>query len=149
MVSTLQHIIWGIILFRCIELFSGSKFSYITLAFFIILTLIPDSDFGIFLFHKNSVDHRTYFHNLFSTVLIGFMGSVFMPLFLSFMAVFLHLLLDLFDGRGIPMFFPFSKKRQIIYKVGQEYEFPIKLVYEGNPYLTSFSIIALIFVSVI
>jgi hypothetical protein len=66
MVSTLQHSLWGAIIYLALKLFNvGSFQSYDYLIIFVLLTQIPDFDLLIYLFKRNDVDHRTYFHNIF------------------------------------------------------------------------------------
>lgn len=143
MVSTVMHLVWSLALSRLMGIKNVLRFLF--------LGIFLDFDF-LFYSAGLSTDHRIYFHNIFfisvTLMLIFFTASKaqkYHELFKSASAAFsLHMLLDFFDGFGVPLFYPLSSERILIYPVGQPYEFPLKLFWEGNIYFTiaSFAILA-------
>jgi len=131
MVSTLMHLVWGYVI--------GSVVGVEDLASFILLCIVLDLDFSMGIITRDLDSHRYYLHNIFSAgITILLLASIF-PISQVLAAVFSHLLLDLFDGDGIPLLFPITRKRYLVKRITYKREFPIKLVWEGNPYFTFFS----------
>lgn len=142
MVSTLMHLVWSA---------SAARFAGIrNLERFLFFGTLLDLDFILNLFFMRPIDHRDYFHNVF------FIFAILFAIWLmekkkknaellksASLAFFLHILLDLFDGTGVPIFFPLSSERILIYPIGAAYNFPLKLFWEGNIYFTSFSVLIL------
>lgn len=147
MVSTLMHFIWGYIGY---SLAGYDPQNYILLVVFLFLTQFLDIDFILKPIFKLKEHHRYYFHNIFSImfflILFTFAIKYFFALsylysfIFVFLAFFLHITLDLFDEVGVPLLYPFKKKRYLIYKLSYALPFPIKLVYGGNTWFLVISI---------
>ena len=139
MVSVLNHVLWGIIVYKV--------FSFEGLLLFLFFTILPDFDYLIYRILKNYF-HRVYFHNIF---VISVLSAVVYFLFGNVdyvVALFLHILLDLFDGEGVPMLFPFTEKRFLIYPVGAALPLPAKIFWEGNIYFSLLTFI-LVFLTIL
>ena len=130
MVSTLLHFVWGIIFARTLNL---------NMLFFLFFTQILDVDFFIGYFKNDTKNHRKYFHNIFFITLLTLAGSLFFPFEIVIIALLVHILLDLIDEVGVPLFYPFSDKIFLIHKFAFNLPFPQKLIFDGNMYLSFFS----------
>ncbi len=135
MVSTLMHLVWSTTLSRVLKVRNVIQFLF--------FGIMLDFDFILDFLWERPIDHRDYFHNIFfivfllSTLWIWNQKKKDNELMKSVsLALSLHILLDFFDGFGVPLFFPLSSERILLYPVGQAYEFPLKLFWEGNIYFT-------------
>ena len=139
MVSTLMHLVWSATFSKILRIKNVARFLF--------FGIILDFDFILDFFWKRPIDHRDYFHNIFFII---FLLSI---LWLwnrkkkdnelmksATLALSLHTFLDFFDGAGVPLLFPLSTERILLYPLGQNYVFPLKLVWEGNIYFTIVSI---------
>src|SRR3989344_5736218 len=99
MVSTLMHIIYGIMVALIF------KFN---LPLFLIFTNLPDLD-GIVDVLRNKLDyHKYFFHNIFFFLTILIIGSIFFSFKLIFIALLLHFFLDIIDTKK-GLFYPLYK----------------------------------------
>lgn len=131
MVSTLTHVLYGIIVALIFKL---------NLPLFLIFTNLPDLDGIIDIFTNKLKYHKFMLHNIFAFFLILMIGSIFFNFKLIFIALTLHFVLDTFDSYNV-LFFPFSKKKIGFFMITKKYPMWLYIFYDGNIY---FSIISLI-----
>jgi hypothetical protein len=148
MVSVLAHLLLGSSLYFIIYFRKPSLISYL---FCLFVSILPDFDYIIYLFHPigdSGLYHRVYFHNIFAFAFFAFL--IFLiniknkqkyPILGSFIIFYgFHIILDLFDN-GVPLLFPFSSRFFLIAQIGTYVDLPWKLVYEGNIYFSFFAIL--------
>ncbi len=139
MVSTLMHLVWSLTFSKITRIKNVSRFLF--------FGILLDFDFILDFFWMRPADHRDYFHNIFFILL------VFFALWLwnrekndneliksAAFAFSIHIFLDFFDGRGVPLLFPLSSERILLYPLTEAIVFPLKLVWEGNIYFTIISL---------
>lgn len=131
-----MHIIYGTMVALTLKL---------NLPLFLIFTNLPDLDGITDIFTKKLDYHRYALHNIFSFFLMLIIGSFFFSFKLIFFALTLHYFLDLINTYGIALFYPFSRKRYRILKIGKYHGNLLKHVfYEGSPFFTIISLIIFI-----
>jgi len=143
MVTTFMHLVWSTTL--------GQVMNIKNLVRFLFLGIVLDFDIIPNLFWPRPIDHRDYFHTVFfiSVILLAIWlykrSDKNDELLKSASAAFsLHILLDLFDGNGVPLVFPLSAERLLVYSIGEAYAFPLKLYWEGNIYFAAVSVALLL-----
>lgn len=125
MVATLTHFIYGALGWKIFDF-------NISIWMALLLSQAPDFDFVIGIFTKDFRLHRRYFHNVFAlSILIGITGY-FVGFWPALFFIGLHILLDLIDSEGVPLFWPFSKKNYLIYEVGHVRKLPVKIFWDGT-----------------
>ncbi len=125
MVATLTHFIYGALGW---EIFDFNISIWIAL----LLSQVPDFDFIIGAFAKDYDGHRKYFHNVFVLSMLITIIGYFVGFWPAFFFIGLHIFLDLLDSDGVPLFYPFSKKKYLIYEVGHQRKLPEKIFWDGT-----------------
>jgi membrane-bound metal-dependent hydrolase YbcI (DUF457 family) len=102
--------------------------------------VILDLDFLIGFLKGRPHEHRYYFHNIFGVFIIALITSLFLPV-IETLAIIVHLLFDMIDGEGVPLFYPLSKNKYLLLKVGKDgILFPKKVFWEGNKYFSAITL---------
>ncbi|MBU4246005.1 MAG: metal-dependent hydrolase [Nanoarchaeota archaeon] len=145
MVSTLMHLVWSLTFSKILRIKNVARFLF--------FGILLDFDFILDFFWKRPIDHRDYFHNIFFIIFL--LSALWLwnrkkkdneLMKSAAWALSLHTFLDLFDGVGVPLFFPIWSERILLYPLGQNYIFPLKLIWEGNIYFTVISLVILFIV---
>ncbi len=125
MVATLTHFIYGALGWKTLNF-------DISIWMALLLSQLPDLDFIIGIFTKDFRLHRRYFHNVFVFALMVFAAGYFVGFLAALFFIGLHILLDLIDSEGVPLFYPFTKKNYLIYEVGHERKLPEKIFWDAT-----------------
>lgn len=130
-----MHLVWSLAFSKILKIKNVLRFLF--------FGIMLDFDAILDFFWRRPIDHRDYFHNVFFII---FLISVLWlwnrqkkdPELMKSagVALLIHIILDAFDGSGVPLFFPLSPGRILLYPIGQNYAFPVKLVWEGDIYFT-------------